>query len=832
MDTQHKTELIQEINTLRGEPKSYQSREAEWERAKQECQQIYYTAHKQVEEELRHLQEETAHAYRLLLALNQAAHAVQHARTTEDVYSAIQSQITQLGYITTGFELTEDGHSLYIAHVSNRTDLIRKAEKATGLSLHEFRFRPKAGSIYQRVLADGETVFVRDIAQAVAEVLPGKLRSLGQSIAELVKLNQTIFAPLMVGAEPIGVLSVSGPDLSEADNPSITAFANQAAIAIQNARMYELAQREITECKQVEEALRETEGKYRALFEGCSQGILATDIETKRFVDANPSLCRMFGYSMEELLRLGTMEIHPQEAQDEIKSGMEHQRQKGRSQSAEVPCLRKDGSIFYADISGATTVIHGRECLVGFFVDVTERKRAEEQLRYQATLLANVSDAIVASDSQYRLTAWNPAAEALYGWKAEEVLGRNGLEIIRTEWPEVEAEVMRRTIAKTKMWRGEATQARRDGTRFPVEVSSIVLHDESGQITGYVSVNHDITERKRAAEEIQSLARFPAENPNPILRIARDATLLYLNEAASSQLSEWHLQIYQAAPPMLMDPVFQSLNSETVQTIELEHGERTYAFTLTPIAAGYTNLYGRDITERKRADNALMQTNKQLRALTSYWQSAIEAERTSIAREIHDEFGQSLTAIKMDLNWLANHLPEGNESLERIHGMGALVDNSIALIRRIATDLRPNLLDDLGLNAALDWQAREFSRRSGIPCKLILTKDDLTLDPVLNTTLFRIFQETLTNVSRHAQATYVNASLQKKGKALILTIHDNGVGIQESELNNSRSLGLLSLRERALQWGGETSIRSAVGKGTTVTTRIPLPASPVNGGGQ
>jgi PAS domain S-box-containing protein len=140
---------------------------------------------------------------------------------------------------------------------------------------------------------------------------------------------------------------------------------------------------------------------------------------------------------------------------------------------------------------------------VGMVHDITERIHAEEQLRYQAALLSNVNDAIVASDAEYRLTAWNSAAEALYGWKPEEVLGRNGLEIIQTVWPEMDAREMRQTIAATGRWRGEATQVRKDGKRFPVEVSSLVLRDSNGQATGYISVNRDITQRKQAEEALR-----------------------------------------------------------------------------------------------------------------------------------------------------------------------------------------------------------------------------------------------------------------------------------------------------------------------------------------
>lgn len=141
--------------------------------------------------------------------------------------------------------------------------------------------------------------------------------------------------------------------------------------------------------------------------------------------------------------------------------------------------------------------------------EIAERRRAAAELRYQATLLSNVNDAIIASDARYRITAWNAAAEAMYGWKASEVLGQNGLEIIRTEWPEQDAEEMRQVIRKTGRWLGEATQVRRDGSRFPVEVSSIVLYSSDGQNAGYVSVNRDITERKQAEEALrQSEERY------------------------------------------------------------------------------------------------------------------------------------------------------------------------------------------------------------------------------------------------------------------------------------------------------------------------------------
>jgi PAS domain S-box-containing protein len=246
----------------------------------------------------------------------------------------------------------------------------------------------------------------------------------------------------------------------------------------------------------------------------------------------------------------------------------------------------------------------------------------------------------------------------------------------------------------------------------------------------------------------------------------------------------------------------------------------------------YLLIIGIDVTDRKRAEAELEQSREQLRALTAYLQTAIEEERAKIAREIHDEFGQSMTALKMDLTWLAKRLPEGGEKIERIHGMTELVDDSIRLMRRIASSLRPGILDDLGLVAAIRWMATGFKERTGISCDMSLPQDDLNLDSALNTTLFRIFQEALTNVSRHAQATVVNVSLQRIDQTVILVIQDNGRGITEAELADPRALGLLGLHERAAQWRGDLTIHGAPGEGTTVTVRIPLPDSPAKGGGR
>jgi signal transduction histidine kinase len=213
---------------------------------------------------------------------------------------------------------------------------------------------------------------------------------------------------------------------------------------------------------------------------------------------------------------------------------------------------------------------------------------------------------------------------------------------------------------------------------------------------------------------------------------------------------------------------------------------------------------------------------RRLRDLAGYQETARERERAYIAREIHDEFGQALTALKMDLAWLARHLrTEKPDLLEKVGAMSDLVDSSVQMVRRIATDLRPGMLDHLGLLAAIEWQAQEFATRADFECELLLGDLELDLDPDLSTAVFRIFQETLTNVARHAEATKVRVELTEEATGLVLIVEDNGRGITEHQISAAKSLGLLGMQERARSWGGDVTFRAAQGQGTTVTVRVP-----------
>jgi signal transduction histidine kinase len=229
-------------------------------------------------------------------------------------------------------------------------------------------------------------------------------------------------------------------------------------------------------------------------------------------------------------------------------------------------------------------------------------------------------------------------------------------------------------------------------------------------------------------------------------------------------------------------------------------------------------------TERQRAEENLRASRGQLRALSAHLQSIREEERRLIAREIHDELGQELTGLKMDLSWLTKRLPAVPEELvKKAESMSELIDATVQSVRRISTELRPGVLDDLGLTAAIEWQSQDFQGRTGVQCEFKSTLSEVDLDRDRSTAAFRILQETLTNVARHANATKVNIYLGEIDGNIVLIVEDNGKGTLESDISNPKSLGFLGMRERALVFGGRIEIKGEPGKGTTVTLRIPIP---------
>ncbi len=228
------------------------------------------------------------------------------------------------------------------------------------------------------------------------------------------------------------------------------------------------------------------------------------------------------------------------------------------------------------------------------------------------------------------------------------------------------------------------------------------------------------------------------------------------------------------------------------------------------------------LTERKRAEEELRSSREQLRELSRRTRSAIEDERKRIAREIHDELGQELSLLQLDVGLLRERLPRAEKDLrKKTESMTRLIDSAIRSVQRISSTLRPTLLDNVGLGAAAEWAVAEFQRRSRIRCRTSIAPPDLVLDPERSTALFRILQEALTNVLRHAKATRVDVTLVQQKRHVTLRIRDNGTGISPSRIQDPKSAGLVGMRERVLPWEGTVAITGRPRKGTEVVVTVP-----------
>ena len=486
-----------------------------------------------------------------------------------------------------------------------------------------------------------------------------------------------------------------------------------------------LAMRDLQEKLRQQQALRETERRYRILFESAGDAIFLIRGDT--FIDCNQRALEMYRCTRDDMIGQAVIARYPQsgpDGPDPRQAALDKLRQArdGQTLHFEWRATRPNGTAFDAEITLSRLGIEGDVLLLALVRDVTDRKRAEEALRASETRFRRLMEGapVAIGISRRGVTLYvNQKYLEMYGFQSvDEVVGHS----IGEQWsPECQAMVVDRARQRSSGLivpaRYEAMGQRKDGSLFPVEVA--------------------------------------------------------------------------------------------VAMVDLSDGEASVGF-LT------------DITERQRAQEDRQRSFEQLRALAARLQSVREEERKRLARDIHDQLGQALTAIKLDLSSLVRELPDAQStSPSKGSPLLQLVDETIESVRRISTELRPGMLDDLGLAATVEWAEEEFAGRTGTKCLIDLPPEQIAIDSETATAVFRIFQETLTNVARHANASEVKVRLAEEDGDLTLEVHDNGKGIEEDELARADSLGILGMRERALLLGGTLTITGGPGKGTTVRIRIP-----------
>ena len=620
---------------------------------------------------------------------------------------------------------------------------------------------------------------------------------------------------------------------------------------------------DITERKRAEEALRLSEERYRLIVENQTEFIVKWRPDgTRTFV--NDSYCRYFGLTESECVGTNFFPLIAPEYREHIENKTKALSPAAPEYTEEHLSFVRDGmrwqqwtnrGIFDHDGTLIELLSTGR--------DITERKNAEEALQESESRERRVNERFSLAvesagigvwdlDLVTGQLTWDHQMQNLYRVDTEGPSGAYGAWTQRVspdDFSRVENEVQQ-AINGSKAFDTDFRIIWPNGEKRHIKAFARVLRDEHGKSIRMTGVNYDITARKRAERSLrESEAQYRAlvENtPDIIARFDSESRYLFVNPGIS-QISTLNLDDFVGKRPIeagftrdqaafMEDAIRNVLATRKPFETEFEfEGPKGFAvfewrvypeFDATGAIQSVLSI-NREITERKRAEEEVKQSRELLRALSAHLQSIREEERTMIAREIHDELGQALTGLKMDLSALQRSLRKTGELdlgrlTEKTATMSELVDSTIQTVRKIATDLRPGILDDLGLVAAIEWQAQDFQKRTGIKCSFAPGMDEVEMNADRSTALFRIFQETLTNVARHSAATEVDVMLNQYDDNIALEIRDNGKGISPAEISGRRSLGLVGMRERAQLLGGELMINGSPTEGTTVTARIPL----------
>jgi PAS domain S-box-containing protein len=642
--------------------------------------------------------------------------------------------------------------------------------------------------------------------------------------------------------------------------------------------------------------------------------------------------------------------------------------------------------------------------MTGTVRDITERKKAEDQLRYHANLVETISEAIISTDATFRISSWNKAAEKMYGWKKEEVAGRRIDEILGTDYPPgITRDLATKDLFLSGNWSNEVIQKKKDGSNIHVAASVTIMYDNKDGVQGIVAINRDITRRKQAEEELRksnerlNLAQEASKSGtwdwnietneyywskeflslfglmedsvrsfetwialvHPDDRDSAVRNIMQSIEDRTDLVNDYRIfrpdgktiwiratgkTIYKEGKPLRMlglcmdvseqkqaettrqalekdfKAIFEN-NSSAIALLESDSGismvndafcqmcgyskeeligsdwmkliapedlERMKAYNqsrfldqanapakyefkfirkdgelriglisvavmenpkrligsciditeskraeellfksqamLEEIVKQRTsqleqinNLLINEIQERKNTEKILLESQAYLRALLQRMDSVAEDERIRIAREIHDELGHILTALKFDTEDLSGNPRLPVALKDQFSGLLELINSLIESVQKISAELRPGILDHLGLFPAIEWHARQFQKRTRICCKVQLPEVDIDFNKAETTILFRIIQEILTNITRHAKATHVEIEHKIENDIFTLKVKDNGIGFDVNQDKAFNSFGLMGMKERALSIGGEIFIDSKKNEGTTIT---------------
>ena len=632
-----------------------------------------------------------------------------------------------------------------------------------------------------------------------------------------------------------------------------TALVSAEMIELDGERCILTAAMDLTQRLRAEEALRATEKRFSTAFNVGPHPMCIIALENPHFVSVNEAMVRTLGWREDEIVGHTSLDIDLWVDPKDRGRLFSRLLADGRVDEYEAALRMRDGGIRRFLISGRVFEIAGKGYGVAIATDVTERRQAEARLRASETRFARAFNASpipisISTLEERRYINVNDAWLRVMGYAREEVVGRTLDELDLLVAPVDKPALIGAIRGQGTAISWEIELRVRDGG-FRTFLTAVDILEFGGEEVLLVA-SLDITDRKRAEDELrESRERYKALFEHSfagICRSTRDGRILECNEAMAKmfgydspeelrQVGAWDLH-FDAAD---RDAALREINARgRLQNFErlMRKKDGTPIWTLSnatlleqgpsqePVLEGVIL----DITERKVAEEELSRSREQLRAISARVEVVREEERKAIAREIHDELGQLMTGLKLDIAWIDKRVRvTTDENLReqlrpKMIEMASLLETTIQTVRTIASQLRPGALDALGLVAAIQWQAKEHAQRLGIRFEMQLCREPQGLSIERATAIFRIFQEIMTNVARHASASLVRIELSEADRWLTLCVSDDGVGIPPGKIQDPTSLGLLGMRERVLLFGGELSIEPRPESGTRVCVRLPL----------
>ncbi len=696
---------------------------------------------------------------RELSLLNQAGRTLNTSLELEEVLGAVLEEVRGL--------LGVVGCSAWLQDPETDELVCRQVTGLQSEVARGWRLAPGQG-VVGWVVDRGESLIVPD-AQRDERHFKGMDEETGLPIRSLLSV------PLQVKGNVIGALQAVDTEVRRFDSRDrrlLEALAAFAANAIQNARLYEQADAEIARrgraeaaLQASEERLKESERRFRLLFEEAPIAYQSLD-EDGRLLVVNQAWLDLLRYSRQDVVGRWFGAFIAPEQQELFRERLGRFKAADEIHDAEFELVREDGTHVIVSFDGAIGYdergsFRQTHCTMQ---DVTERKRAQEALERRVTELGLL----------------NEVGRRIAGELDLDTVLNSAVSLVKEEFGYYQVVVL--TVDQ--------------------EQGDLVVRAKAGGFAELIPDGY-----RQALDE--GVIGWVASQGEALLVNDVEGKPRYLNRYPDQVLTQAELSV----PIRRGDDVVGVLDVQSEHRDAFDQNDLMVMGTVADqiaVAMQNAQLY-----------EAAREAREQLRDLASYLQEAREKERTRIAREIHDQLGQMMTALKIDLSWLLKRLPvDDPQARERAEAMEDVVHRAFDAVRRISSELRPGLLDDLGLAAAIEWQAEAFSERSGVDLQLHLDEAAETLNRELSTALFRILQEALTNVARHAEATEVRIDLRVEPEDVTLIVADNGRGALPEEITSSRSLGLLGMQERARALGGEVTVEGVPEQGTTVTARM------------